>query len=293
MPNEPQTGHSRRWLSLAWRVARLWLRQPERTSDLVSRSYDAIAPGYDEAWTTHMRGLSLELLDRLAPERGARCLDLTCGTGFVTGELARRTETAAAGVDASAGMIATARRLRPGCAFFHADVLEHLRSLPRASVDVITCGWGLGYTRPFAVVRECARVLVPGGRLAVIDNSLFSLAEVIWASMLTFAERPEALRHVMRVRFLPGAWALSAAMRLCGLRVREAWGGEKAYEVTNGEQAIARLRATGAAAGFEFAAADADRDLIYRRFAELMDERAAGGPVRIVHRYVAAIGVRR
>ena len=78
-------------MGLAVRVARLAWRQPERTADLIRDSYDRIAAGYDRAWTTHMRDLTRALLDRLAPPTGAACIDLACGTGFATGELARRT----------------------------------------------------------------------------------------------------------------------------------------------------------------------------------------------------------
>ena len=100
----------RHWLAFACRLVRLAGRPRAATADLVRSSYDRIAAGYDEAWTAHMRDLSLELLDRLAPPAGARCLDLTCGTGFITAELARRCATRPIGVDASAGMLDVARR---------------------------------------------------------------------------------------------------------------------------------------------------------------------------------------
>ena len=66
----------RRWLALAVRITQLLIRQQERSTDLVRQSYDRIAPGYDDAWTHHMRDLSLRLLDHLAPPAGATCLDL-------------------------------------------------------------------------------------------------------------------------------------------------------------------------------------------------------------------------
>lgn len=284
----------RRWLALALRVVAL-LREPHaRTGDLVTRSYDRIAAGYDSAWTDHMSALSLELVERLAPAPGAECLDLTCGTGFLTAELARRTGRRALGVDRSAGMLAEARARRPECDFVEADVLELLRGRPDRSADVITCGWGLGYSRPRLIVREAARVLRPGGRLGVIDNSLFSLAGVLWASVLTFAECPEALAHAMQVRFLPGAWALSSLLRLSGLRVRGAWGGAKSYLVGSGEEAIARMTKTGAAAGFEFAADAKSSEEVFRRFAQVLEERyRRRDGIPITHRYLAAIGERR
>jgi ubiquinone/menaquinone biosynthesis C-methylase UbiE len=282
----------RRWDKLALQIARCWLGR-NRTADLVCRSYDRIAPGYDQAWTSHMRDLSLAMLDRLDPPAGAACLDLTCGTGFITSELSRRTGTRATGVDASAGMLEAAGRQHASCAFVHADALQYLRGLRPRSFDVVTCGWGLGYTRPLAVVREIARVLRPGGRVGIIDNSLFSLAEVLWASMLAFAEQPDAMRHVMRVRFLPHSAVLTTLMRMHGLAVTHAADGAKTYRVCDGQAAIARLTATGAAAGFEFACDDADRERVFARFAGIVERRyATDSGIPVTHRYLMAVGKR-
>ena len=289
--NPPPRPPRRRWLCLAARVARLALAQPRPTAELVEASYDAIAAGYDAAWTDHMRGLALEMLDRLAVPQGAECVDLACGTGFMTGELARRSGRRAVGVDASAGMLDVARHERGSDAdFVQADAAEYLASQPAASADVVTCGWGLGYTRPWRVVRRAARVLRPGGRLGIIDNSLFSLAEVIGDSVRAFAERPEALVHVMKVRFLPGRRTLAAMMRAAGLRVLASWGGSKTYYVPTGRAAIERLTATGAAAGFESAADPDLRDAVFARFAEIIEARRTQRGIPITHRYLAAIG---
>jgi ubiquinone/menaquinone biosynthesis C-methylase UbiE len=282
-------------MSFTCRVVRLYGRPATTTAKLVCSSYDRIAGGYDAAWTDHMHGLSVELLERLAVPGGARCLDLTCGTGFVTGELARRSGTRAVGVDASAGMLEVARREHgAACDFVAGDVVEFLRGQAAESADIVTCGWGLGYTRPWQVLGQIARVLRPGGRVAIIDNSLFSLWRVVWCATKTFAERPEALEHVMKVRFLPGSGTLAWLMRGRGLSVTYTADGSKSYAVGSGEEAIARLTATGAAAGFEFAARPELKEEIFSRFARNL-ERDCSGPagIAITHRYLAAIGQKR
>jgi ubiquinone/menaquinone biosynthesis C-methylase UbiE len=238
-----------------------------------------------------MRDLSLGMLGELHIPAGARCIDLTCGTGFVTAQLACASGTRATGVDASEGMLAEARHRHAECDFVQSDALAFLRRCESSSADVITCAWGLGYTRPLSVIRQAAKVLRPGGCLAIIDNSLFSLAEVLWASTLAFAENPRALRHVMKVRFLPSKTVLAGMMRLSGLRVAWQNAGKRTYHAASGQDAIARLQSTGAAAGFEFATDESTHDELFGRFAQIM-ERKYGTPlgVPITHRYLAAIG---
>jgi SAM-dependent methyltransferase len=285
----------RRWPVLAARVARLLWRQQERTGDLVRGSYDRIAAGYDDAWTHHMRDLSLKLLDRLAPREEAIGLDLTCGTGFVTAELNRRTGGRTIGIDSSAGMLEIARsRYGDRCEFVQADAVDYLQSCRRRSVDIVTCAWGLGYSRPLTVIREISRILRPGGRVGIIDNTLFSLAGVIWSSILAFAERPAALRHAMQVRFLPASCVLAAVMRANGLGVVAAYDGSRTYYVPDGRAAIARLTATGAAAGFEFATDEKHREEVFGRFAEIIERTSmTERGVAITHRYLAATGEKR
>lgn len=286
-----QAGHLRRhWLALAGRTGRLLLSPRQSTASLVQASYDRLAGGYDRTWTGHMRDLTESVLERLCPPRGAMCLDLTCGTGFAAGWVQQRTGGGVTGVDASDGMLTVARRNHPQVRFVQADAAQHLRATPKESLDAVTCCWGLGYSRPLAIIQGAARALRPGGRLAIIDNSLFSLAEVLWVSALAFAESPASLSHAMRVRFLPGLWALTTLLRAAGLSVVWQDAGRRSYDAPTGQAAIERLRATGAAAGFEFACEQVDAERIFSRFAELLERRAGGGDIRITHRYIAAIG---
>ena len=282
-----------KWPSLLWRAMRLAMRQPQSTSELVRLSYDRLAGGYDQAWTTHMRDLTLSMLGDLSVAPGARCIDLACGTGFTSGELARR-GGCVTGVDVSAGMLEVARRQHGGaCRFIQADAVEFLRAQPSRSADIITCSWGLGYTRPQAFLRETARVLDRGGRVGIVDNSLFSLAGVLWASMLAFSRRPAALAHVMKVRFLPHSLVLATMMRCRGLAVRRRMDGARTYFVPDGRSALARLTQTGAAAGFEFASHEADREEVFDLFGRIMERkyRMPDG-IAITHRYLGAVGAK-
>lgn len=270
---------------------RLWWVAADRSAELVDKSYDAISGGYDETWTHHMRDRTAEMIERLDIQPNERAVDLTCGTGYATHRVAERTGRTVIGVDRSAGMLAEARKQFGGtCEFVQSDILTYLKAQPAGSVDLVTCCWGLGYSRPLAVLRQITRILRPGGKVGIIDNSIFSLREVMACSILTFMEQPLRLENLMHFRFLTGPRQLGLYMRLSGLKPRSLWKGQKSYTVANGREAIARLHTTGAAAGFEFAASAADSPAVFERFAEIIEEKYAGGEIPIIHRYLAGIG---
>lgn len=278
----------------AGRVGYLYLFGGNRTGELVERSYDGISGGYDQSWTEHMRDLTEELISQLGLNVSDKALDLTCGTGYATKLIVEKTHEKVVGVDTSAGMLSQAKKTcGSACEFVHADILGYLKSVPAESFDVVTCCWGLGYSRPLRVLRQIKRVLKPGGKVGIIDNSVFSLKEVMKCSVQTFMERPEALENLMRFRFLMGSKQLGYWFRLAGLKPQALWNGSKSYSVGSGAEAIERLQATGAAAGFEFAGRQEDSDEIYKRFAEIIEQKYLKDyRVMITHRYLAGIGVK-
>jgi demethylmenaquinone methyltransferase/2-methoxy-6-polyprenyl-1,4-benzoquinol methylase len=150
----------------------------------VDAMFDAIAPGYDVTNRVISLGLDVGWRRRtvlslgLAPE--SVVLDLACGTGDLCLELARHGLTAI-GVDRSAGMLRAAQAPAP---LIRGDGL----TLPfrTGSLDGIVCGFAL---RNFAALppalAECARVLRPGGRMALLEvdapsQPLLRLGHRIW-----------------------------------------------------------------------------------------------------------------
>jgi len=157
---------------------------------------------------------------------GGRVLDLGCGTG----ELARALTTAGfrvAGCDISPQMLRHARD-RGGCAgWVRLDPDWHRLPFASASFDVVVAASVLEYTaEPAAVLRECARVLRPGGiALYTVPN----------------------LRHPVR-------WAELCARQLAALagerRGRPAWRRYCAYlRASRQRHRIRWWRATSAEAG--------------------------------------------
>ena len=125
------------------------------------------------------RDAYLELID-LPP--AAAVLDLGCGTGVVTRAIAARDGFAGTvtGVDQSPEFIAAARaaRRRGGVGdrveFVVGDV--HALDLPAASFDAVVAHTLVSHVRdPLAVLAEAARVVRPGGSVAIFDGDYASL----------------------------------------------------------------------------------------------------------------------
>jgi len=128
--------------------------------------FDAIAGRYDD-----LRGELLEetlpLLVEHGDLAGRRVLDAGCGTGRRAVQLARRHSAHVTGVDTSAAMLARAReRAIPGV-----EVVEaRAEALPfdDASFERVLFETSLHLMDRPAALQEAARVLEPGGRVAVL-----------------------------------------------------------------------------------------------------------------------------
>jgi SAM-dependent methyltransferase len=146
-----------------------------------------------------------KLADAAALTEGERVLDVACGTGVVAREAARRCGAtgSVAGLDLGAGMIAVARKLAPGVDFREGNALA--LPWPDAAFDAVVCQFGLMFfgDREQAV-REMARVLRPGGRLAV----------AVWAAIEANTAYAEEAALVERLAGAAAAQAIRAPYAL-------------------------------------------------------------------------------
>lgn len=102
-----------------------------------------------------------DLLDLLAPQPGERILDLGCGTGHLTAQIAAR-GAEVVGLDASAEMIDQARRNHPQLAFEIADATQFQVAQP---FDGVFSNAVLHWVKPpEKAVERIAAALRPGGR---------------------------------------------------------------------------------------------------------------------------------
>ncbi|MBL9016354.1 MAG: methyltransferase domain-containing protein [Myxococcales bacterium] len=105
------------------------------------------------------------LLDAVRAGRGSRVLDVATGPGYVAGRAAARGATVT-GLDRSAQMLAIARARHPAVTFVegNAEALD----FPAASFDAAVASFCLLHlASPERAAAELARVVVPGGRVAV------------------------------------------------------------------------------------------------------------------------------
>ncbi len=116
--------------------------------------------------------IEAKLLSALPPGPLGRLLDLGTGSGRLLELLASRTE-AATGIDLSRDMLAAARARLGSAGLGHVALRQaDATRLPFAdgSFDLVTLSMLLHHVDdPAAVIAEAARVLAPGGTLALID----------------------------------------------------------------------------------------------------------------------------
>ena len=160
---------------------------PEPGSSIAPSLFAPLGPTYDR----YSRLLSLGqdprwrrfLVARLDLPPDARVLDVATGTGAVALELVRQHDCSVVGVDRSADMLAVARARIAARGLASRIELHEARAeaLPfaDASFDALTVTYLLRYVDdPAATLRELARVVRPGGTVAMLEFGVPSAGAV-------------------------------------------------------------------------------------------------------------------
>jgi demethylmenaquinone methyltransferase/2-methoxy-6-polyprenyl-1,4-benzoquinol methylase len=134
------------------------------------RRYDALSAALsfwqDPRWRR-------ALVSALAPRAGERVLDVATGTGMVAAELLDRADCTVVGIDQSREMLAAARDRFDGAGSSRVQLIEgeaEALPFPDASFDALTFTYLLRYVEdPAATMRELARVVRAGGRVASLE----------------------------------------------------------------------------------------------------------------------------
>jgi demethylmenaquinone methyltransferase/2-methoxy-6-polyprenyl-1,4-benzoquinol methylase len=146
------------------------LPQGEDKARAVRRLFDTISPRYDLVNRVMTFGMDVGWRRRTVRELRlpgrSLVLDLACGTGDLCRELSSAGYRPV-GVDFSHGMLTAARTDAP---LIEADILR--LSVRDGAADGVTCGFALRNVVSLeAFFRETARVVRPGGRVALLDVS--------------------------------------------------------------------------------------------------------------------------
>jgi trans-aconitate methyltransferase len=146
---------------------------------------------YDEkhSFVWKMAGALLELLD---PKPGERILDVGCGTGHLTAQIAA-TGAQVTGVDRSSEMIAQARATHPALRFEVADARElQFSNEFEAVFSNATLHW---ITEPERAIVSIAKALRRGGRFVAEFGGKGNVAGVVAAVTAAWCklELPESL----------------------------------------------------------------------------------------------------
>lgn len=131
-----------------------------------NRLAQVLSFGQDRRWRT-------EMIRHVTSSRPKLILDVACGPGAVTAQLARSCDASIVGVDLSPEMLREATStVQVRYAHRVRLVQAHAEELPfaDATFDALTFTYLLRYVAdPQAVLKELARVVKPGGRIASLE----------------------------------------------------------------------------------------------------------------------------
>lgn len=153
---------------------------------------------------------SADLVEMLAPQPGERVLDLGCGTGHLTAQIADR-GAAVTGVDASPAMIAQARQNFPKLKFALAKAQEMRFEEP---FDAVFSNAALHWMKqPREVIARVAGALRPGGRFVFEMGSHGNITEILAALRTVLPERESPW-------YFPKAGEYATLLEAAGFEIR-------------------------------------------------------------------------
>lgn len=133
----------------------------------VAHWYDTMLAGDD---TYQAKVILPNILRAMAIKKSERILDLACGQGFFTRAF-HKEGADATGVDIGKQLILIAKKESPKEIKYFPHSAEDLSLFEDNSFDKITIVLAIqNIEAPHKVFKECARVLVPGGKLFIVLN---------------------------------------------------------------------------------------------------------------------------
>ena len=175
------------------------------------------------------------VLEMLAPQPGERILDLGCGTGHLTAQIAARGVNVV-GLDRSAEMIAEAKRNYPEISFEVADATGLCFDL---EFDAVFSNAALHWIiEAEKVVQGVARALEPGGRFAAEFGGKGNI-RLLMQVILSAAEEFGIAQGLDKLGwYYPSVAEYAGLLEKHGLEVREASLFERPTKLEDGDRGL-------------------------------------------------------
>ncbi len=248
-------------------------------------AYEAVFEGLTDAFAARA-------LDLLEPLAGARLMDLAAGAGGAAIQAAARGAHVTA-FDGSAAMV-TRIRARIGEFSVVAEQADARKALPCAdgSFDVaLSCLGVVLLPAPVPALREIARVLRPGGRLAVVtwtEPSHYELAARLWAAVATICGAPPPPPTPPAQLRYANPEAFVALLREGGFEVHKLERVEAFLHAVSA-RSLARTLDFAPGMGALMASLGPDRSAVEEEFATRLEAEQGAGPVAL--RAIAQIAI--
>lgn len=259
--------------------------------------YDRVSINYDKLFPTRMRKHTLKLIDELEITEGQRVLELGCGTGFVTFEIAERIGEygKVLGVDLSQGMLGVAQKKLKESSFenvefLHGDMLNSLYKFEDESYDIVVCAWAIVYSIPLKLLKQIYRVLKPGGKVGIIENRADSLEKLMTAFIKLAEENLKYVERTVDINLLKDVYHLESLFKKARLLPVKCWDGEEQVLCKNSDEAFNWLSESGGASGFMDVFNKGREEALINRFKEILDDdfNAKNG-ITLSYKFVAGI----
>ena len=149
------------------------MQTPSDAQAKAASTYNSASDHYDDDANSFWERFGRRTIERLTLRRGARVLDVCCGSGASAIEAAMTVGESGSviGVDLAENLLALARGKAGRCGlanveFRLGDMLE--LALPQPEFDAVICVFGIFFVPDMRkAIRELWRLVSPGGQLAV------------------------------------------------------------------------------------------------------------------------------
>lgn len=224
-----------------------------QTSDF-EKSYNSVAPYYDEEWYSYLEGVTAEILNNISDLKPEFILDLGCGPGSSTEKIQEMfPEAHITGVDFSRQMLAFARiRLGEEKVLLVRDTMENTtKKFADGQFNLITCNWSLGYSQDKEIYKNLSRILSDDGYLLVLTNKQNTLKALQHAIKYTMHKHYKYIQKLPLHKFPPDKDFL---MKKLGAYFEEVKYGEGSFSIdlTDKQHILDWVLKTGIMAGYEY-----------------------------------------